>query len=305
MKKAAEILVIDDEVEMLSGCSKILKALGHQPLLAQNGHDALNLLREKEVDLILCDLLMPDIDGIDVLKAAKKHRPTTPVIIFTAYGTIDRAVSAMREGAFDFIEKPFEVDYLKVVITKGLNQRNLFLERKNLLSQLKDRYSFDNIIGKSPVMRDVFEMIESVAQSDSNILITGESGTGKELIARSIHARSQRKTNAFVPVNCGAFPENLFEAEIFGYEKGAFTGASHQKIGLLEFANGGTFFLDEVCEFPLTLQTKLLRVLQDRQLRRLGGNVLSQIDVRVISATNRDLQEALSSSQIRDDFYYR
>jgi DNA-binding NtrC family response regulator len=305
MKKSARILVVDDEAEMLSGCAKILKALGHQTLLAQNGVTAQKLLQEEELDLVLCDLLMPDIDGIDVLRSAQKYTPNTPVVIFTAYGTIDRAVAAMKEGAFDFIEKPFEADYLKVVITKGLHQRNLFLERKNLLSQLKDRYSFDNIIGKSSVMRKVFEMVESVAQSDSNILITGESGTGKELIARSIHARSSRKTNAFVPVNCGAFPENLFEAELFGYEKGAFTGATQQKIGLLEFANGGTFFLDEVCEFPLTLQTKLLRVLQDNQLRHIGGNELIQIDVRLISATNRHLPEALSNGQIRDDFYYR
>ncbi|UCF65855.1 MAG: sigma-54-dependent Fis family transcriptional regulator [bacterium] len=305
MSKNSRILVVDDEEEMLSGCAKILKALGHHPLLAQNGHDAISLLQEEEMDLILCDLLMPDIDGMDILRSAQKYKPATPVIIFTAYGTIDRAVSAMKEGAFDFIEKPFEVNYLKVVIAKGLNQRNLFIERKNLLSQLKDRFSFDNIVGKSSAMRSVFEMIESVAQSESNVLITGESGTGKELIARSIHARSLRKTKAFVPVNCGAFPENLFEAEIFGYEKGAFTGAIHQKIGLLEFADGGTFFLDEVCEFPLTLQTKLLRVLQDKQLRRIGGNELIQINVRLISATNRNVQEALSNGQIRDDFYYR
>ncbi|MCK4895018.1 MAG: sigma-54-dependent Fis family transcriptional regulator, partial [Calditrichia bacterium] len=162
MKKSARILVVDDEAEMLSGCAKILKAFGHQPFLAQNGETAQKLLQEEELDLVICDLLMPDIDGIDVLKSAQKYTPNTPVIIFTAYGTIDRAVSAMKEGAFDFIEKPFEADYLKVVISKGLHQRNLFLERKNLLSQLKDRYSFDNIIGKSSVMRNVFDMVESV-----------------------------------------------------------------------------------------------------------------------------------------------
>jgi DNA-binding NtrC family response regulator len=211
----------------------------------------------------------------------------------------------MKAGAFDFIEKPFEADYLKIIIEKGLHQRNLICERNNLLNQLEDKFSFDNIIGKSSIMRNVFEMVDKVAKSDTNILVTGESGTGKELIARSIHARSERKTNPFVPVNCGAFPENLFEAELFGYEKGAFTGATSRKEGLLEFANGGTFFLDEVCELPTTLQTKLLRVLEDRQLRHLGGNALIQTDVRLISATNRDLQNALAEGQIRDDFYYR
>lgn len=305
MKKPVRILVIDDEPEMLNGCSKILRALGYQPFPLQDGDMALRLLQEESFELVLCDLFMPETDGMQILLAARKFAPLTPIIIFTAYGTIDRAVSAMREGAFDFIQKPFDADHLKIVLEKGLQQRRLLLERNNLLDQLKDRYSFDNIIGKSAAMRNVFEMVEGVAQSDTNILITGESGTGKELIARSIHARSKRKTNAFVPVNCGAFPENLFEAELFGYEKGAFTGATHPKMGLLEYANEGTFFLDEVCELPLVLQTKLLRVLQDQQLRHIGGNELLQINIRLISATNHDLQKALDCGKIREDFYYR
>ena len=305
MKISGRILIVDDEPEMLSGCSKILRALGYQPFPIQNGDMAIQLLQEDEFDLILCDLLMPGVDGMDVLKSAQKYTPHTPIIIFTAYGTIDRAVLAMKEGAFDFIEKPFETDHLKIILEKALHQRNLLRERENLLKQLEDKYSFDNIIGKSAAMRKVFEMVESVSLSDANILITGESGTGKELIARSIHARSQRKTKPFVPVNCGAFPENLFEAELFGYEKGAFTGANKRKIGLLEFADGGTFFLDEVCELPLVLQTKLLRVLQNQKLRHIGGNELIQINIRLISATNRNIQNALSEGQIRDDFYYR
>jgi len=186
-----------------------------------------------------------------------------------------------------------------------LRQRNLFRERINLLKQLDHKYHFDNIIGKSLVMRNVFDMIENVSNSEANILITGESGTGKELIARSIHARSRRKTKAFVPVNCGAFPENLFEAELFGYEKGAFTGASHKKVGLIEFADGGTFFLDEVCELPGNLQIKLLRTLQDQKLRRVGGNDLIQVDVRLISATNQNIELALKQETLRKDFYYR
>ncbi|MBU0558850.1 MAG: sigma-54 dependent transcriptional regulator [Bacteroidetes bacterium] len=305
MNATAKILIVDDEPEMLSGCAKIIRSLGYQPFPIQDGSLAIKLIKEDEFDIILCDLLMPEIDGMQVLKAIQTYAPLTPVIVFTAYGTIDRVVNAMKIGAFDFIEKPFETDYLKVVLQKGLEQRNLFLERANLIHLLEDKYSFENIIGQSPAMRRVFEMVESVAQSDANVLITGESGTGKELIARSIHARSKRRTKSFVPVNCGAFPENLFEAELFGYEKGAFTGATQNKIGLLEFATNGTFFLDEVCEFPLNLQTKLLRVLQDQQLRHLGGNELIQTNVRLISATNRNMQQALSNGIMREDFYYR
>ncbi len=305
MKNAARILVIDDEPEMLSGCSKILRALGYTPFPIQNGNHAIQLLQEEQFDLVLCDLLMPEPDGMQILQSVKKYAPNTPLIIFTAYGTINRVVAAMKEGAFDFIEKPFDADHLKVVIEKGLNQRELFCERNNLINQLEKKYSFDNIIGKSDKMQKVFEMVESVSKTDANVLITGESGTGKELIARSIHARSPRRTQSFVPVNCGAFPENLFEAELFGYEKGAFTGATQSKIGLLEYASSGSFFLDEVCELSQTLQAKLLRVLQDQQLRHIGGNELIQIDIRLISATNRDLEVALSNGQIRDDFFYR
>jgi DNA-binding NtrC family response regulator len=305
MEHTARILIVDDEPEMLNACSKILKAIGHQPFPIQNGKLAIQLLQEEKYDLVLCDLLMPDTDGIQVLRAVQKYMPNVPVIIFTAYGTIDRAVSVMREGAFDFIEKPFEAEHLKIILEKGLHQQNLMRERDNLLSQLHDKYSFDNIIGKSMAMQNVFSMVESVTLSDTNILITGESGTGKELIARSIHTRSQRKMKPFVPVNCAAFPENLFEAELFGYEKGAFTGATKSKIGLLEYGHTGTVFLDEVCELPTTLQTKLLRVLQNQQLRHIGGNELIQIDVRLLSATNRDLQNALQEGQIREDFYYR
>jgi len=305
MRYNSRILIVDDEPDMLSACSKILKALGYQSVSVQSGDQAIQIIQEDEYDVVLCDLLMPDTDGVKVLKAVQKYLPETPVIIFTAYGTIDRAVSVMKEGAFDFLEKPFEADHLKIILDKALKQRSLIRERDNLLSQLETKYNFDNIIGKSAVMKRVFNMVESVALSDSNVLISGESGTGKELIARSIHSRSKRKTKPFVPVNCSAFPENLFEAELFGYEKGAFTGAIKSKIGLLEYAHTGTVFLDEVCELPTTLQTKLLRVLQNQQLRHIGGNELIQIDVRLLSATNRDLQNALHNGLIREDFYYR
>jgi DNA-binding NtrC family response regulator len=305
MDKKAKILVIDDEEDMLSGCRKILEAHGHSPVTVSNGKRALQILSSEDFDIILCDLLMPEVDGMQILDHVQKNYPATPVVIFSAYGTIDRAVSAMKAGAFDFIEKPFDTQHVNLVIEKALRQRNLFKERNNLIEQLQDKYGFDNIVGKSPAMKEVFDLIKDVSKSDANILITGESGTGKELIARSIHAHSQRKAKPFVPVNCGAFPENLFEAELFGYEKGAFTGASQRKIGLLEYSDEGTFFLDEVCELQTTLQAKLLRTLQDRQLRRVGGNELIQIDIRLISATNRDLKKALSSGDLREDFYYR
>ncbi len=305
MNRKSRILIIDDEPDMLSACAKIITLLGNEPVPISDPKEAIKFLEKEEFDLIFCDLLMPDHDGMEILEICQKLAPNTPVIIFSAYGTIDRAVAAMKAGAFDFIEKPFEANNLKILIEKGLRQRNLFRERVNLLKQLEDKYHFDNIIGKSLVMRNVFEMIENVSKTDANILITGESGTGKELIARSIHARSRRKTKAFVPVNCGAFPENLFEAELFGYEKGAFTGAAHRKIGLVEFADGGTFFLDEVCELPANLQIKLLRTLQDQMLRRVGGNDLIQVDIRLISATNQNIEQALREETLRTDFYYR
>lgn len=305
MNNKSRILIIDDEPDMLSACAKIISVLGNDPVPVSDLKGALKFLEKEEFDLIFCDLLMPEHDGMAVLEICQKLAPSTPVIIFSAYGTIDRAVIAMKAGAFDFIEKPFDASNLKILIEKGLRQRNLFRERVSLLKQLEEKYHFDNIIGKSLVMRNVFEMIENVSKSDANILITGESGTGKELIARSIHARSHRKIKAFVPVNCGAFPENLFEAELFGYEKGAFTGAVHRKIGLIEFADGGTFFLDEVCELPANLQIKLLRTLQDQMLRRVGGNDLIQVDIRLISATNQNIDQALNEETLRKDFYYR
>jgi len=305
MKRKLQILIIDDEPEMLSGCEQIVSLLGAEPIPFSQSRKAIKFLEENEPDLIFCDLLMPDFDGMQMLEICQKLVPNSPVIIFSAYGTIDRAVAAMKLGAFDFLEKPFNIDAMKIIIEKGQKQRALLTERVHLLKLLEDKYRFDNIIGKSLAMREIFELIESISNSDVNILITGESGTGKELIARSIHARSKRHNNAFVPVNCGALPENLFEAELFGYEKGSFTGALHNKIGLLEYADGGTFFLDEVCELPLNLQTKLLRTLQDQKLRHVGGNELIQVNVRIISATNRNVQQLLQNESLRKDFYYR
>ena len=305
MNNKLKILVIDDEPDMLKGFAKLLEAQGHKPFPVSNAVSAARILEEGQIDIVFTDLLMPEIDGLQVLELVQKNNPSIPVIIFSAYGTIDRAVLAMKAGAFDFIEKPFDAERISMVISKAVNHMNLYNERNNLLNQLEEKFRFDNIIGNSPAIRSVFEMVEDVAKSEANILITGESGTGKELIARSIHAHSSRKTKPFVPVNCGAFPENLFEAEIFGYEKGAFTGANKRKQGLLEYANGGTFFMDEVCELPMPLQTKLLRSIQDKQIRHIGGNELIQVDVRIISATNENIRTALSSQKLREDLYYR
>lgn len=305
MKSNIRVLVIDDEVDMLSGFRKILEVQGYKPITTSSGQEAMRLLKQEEFDIVLTDLLMPDLDGMQILETIRSNSPGTPVIIFSAYGTVDRAVTAMRAGAFDFLEKPFDTEHINIVLEKAIRQRSLYQERNNLIKQLEDKFKFDNIVGKSMEMKKVFEMIEHVASSDANILITGESGTGKELIARSIHAHSERRTKPFVPVNCGAFPENLFEAELFGYEKGSFTGASKKKIGLLEYADGGTFFMDEVCELQPALQAKLLRTLQDRQLRHIGGNELIHVDVRLISATNQNLKKALSEGRLREDLYYR
>lgn len=305
MSEKNKILVIDDELEMLLSCKNMLTAFGYNTIGTTDGDECIALIKNEKFDLLLCDLLMPGKDGLEIMKEAHSICPDLPVIIFSAYGTIDRAVTCMKTGAIDFLEKPFDGEHLNILIKKALKFSALESERKNLLKQLEEKYKFENIIGESPVMKNFFRTIASVAESQANILITGESGTGKELVARSIHARSNRQAKPFVPVNCGALPENLFEAELFGYEKGAFTDASKQKIGLIEFANSGTFFLDEVCELPLPMQTKLLRVIQDEKIRRLGGNDLYDIDVRWISATNKNVDEYMQKGLLREDLYYR
>lgn len=300
-----KILVIDDEPDMLSGFQIMLSAMGFETVLINNGEEAYSNLVNDEFDLIFTDLLMPNVDGMDIVKAAQTSAPNTPVIIFSAYGTIERIVEAIKLGAFDFLEKPIDTERLKLVIEKGLRQRQLFKEKENLLHQLENKFSFGNIVTRSDSMKKIFEVIENISQTDANVLITGESGTGKELIARSIHAHSNRNTKPFVAVNCGALPENLFESELFGFERGAFTGAIQKKIGLLEYANTGTFFMDEVCEMIPSLQVKLLRVLQEHNLRRVGGTELIKVNFRIISATNRDIEKVLAEEKLRKDFYYR
>lgn len=300
-----KILVIDDEIEMLNGVKKLLTLSGFDCVTSQDGNKAISLLNDFNFDLVISDLFMPDISGNQIIEQIKKNHPEIPIIIFTAFGTVERAVEAMKLGAYDFIEKPFDSQHLIMKIKRAVELKTLKSEKENLISQLQDKYSFQNIIAKSQAMKNVFDIVEQVAPVDANVLITGESGTGKELIARAIHVLSQRKAGPFVPVNCGAFPENLFESELFGYEKGAFTGAANRKIGFLEYASSGTFFMDEVFEMPAHIQAKLLRALQERKLTRVGGNNLIDFNVRIIAATNKDVQKAIENGELREDFYFR
>ncbi len=294
-----EILVIDDEKEMLVSYEKILTRQGFTVHPMQDARAALQFLREDHnISLIICDLKMPVMDGMDLLGEIKKLHPYLPVIMVTGYGTLELAIEAVKNGAFDFIEKPFSSKKLLTSIQNALNQI-----APSPKSPTED--TFDNIVGKSQAMKDVFEMIQKVSYGNANILITGESGTGKELVARSIHKHSLRRNQPIIPINCGALPENLFESELFGYEKGAFTGAFQAKPGLVELANGGTLFLDEVCELPLQLQVKLLRTLEDRTIRRIGGKEEIPVDIRVVSATNRDPEQSIREGILREDFFYR
>lgn len=300
-----KVLVIDDELDMLLGVEKLLTASGIKSFSSSNGTKALLVAEHENIDVILCDLFMPEMDGLQLIKNMKLLKPNVPIIIFSAFGTVERAVEAMKIGAYNFIEKPFNTEYLLLLIKRAYEQKKVIEENNNLLINWDSEFNFQNIISRSSKMKKVFELISRVAPTDENVLITGESGTGKELVARAIHNLSKRKTEPFVPINCSALPENLFESELFGYEKNAFTGAEKQKTGLLEYTDKGSFFLDEVFEMPLSIQVKMLRVLQDKKFRRIGGKKLIETDVRFISASNKKIDEALSDKKLREDFYYR
>jgi len=301
----ARVLVVDDEPEMCQTCRKILARHGHQLWLAENGETGLQKLREFPIDLAIIDLRLPDMDGLEVLRQAKKINPDIIAIMITAHGTVDTAIEAVREGAFDYLLKPFSMAELEVTTQRGLNHRRLVQENRELQGQLSSIKPFADIVASSPQMQKVLETIRKVATHDANILLRGESGTGKELAARAVHNASRRSNCPFVPIDCAAMPENLLESEMFGYEKGAFTGAVSTKRGLLETAADGTVFMDEIGELPLTMQSKLLRVLQDRKFRRLGGTELLTTDFRLIAATNRNLQEMVKDGSFREDLYYR
>ncbi len=301
----ARILIVDDEGDMVENCARVLSRAGHHCLTTTDSTEAATMLESEQVDLLLTDLKMPGIDGLELLRRAHEGDPTLPVIVITAFATVESAVAAVKEGAFDYLPKTFTVDQLRVAVDRALRQHELQVENRNLRAQLKDVLGLDNIIGSSPAMARVFELVRKAARSEANILVLGDSGTGKELIARGIHANSPRAGRAFIPVDCASLPENLLESELFGHEKGAFTGAVRSKPGLIELAHQGTLFLDEIAELPVGLQVKLLRALQEREIRRVGGTTQIAVDVRVVSATNRNLRDAMVNGQFREELYYR
>ena len=300
-----KILVVDDERSMRDFLSIMLKKSGYDVATAVDGEEADKILHKDIFDLVITDLKMPKVDGLQVLKTVKELSPDTVVIVITAFASTETTVEAMKEGAYDYITKPFQNDEMKIRIKKALEKRRLSAENILLKKELKDRAVFDNIIGKSEKMQKVFELVRKVSDSMSNILIYGESGTGKELIARAIHFNSRKKDKPFVTINCGALPEGLLESELFGHMKGSFTGAVFNKEGLFEVANGGTIFLDEVGETSPAIQVKLLRVLQDKEFKRVGGTKDIKVDIRIITATNRDLSKAVAEGKFREDLYYR
>ena len=299
------VLVVDDTLGIREALEKILQKEGYRVLTAADGEEAVRLLQKHDVALLLTDLKMPGIDGAELLKIAKTISPEIEVVLITGHGTIDVAVEVMKEGAFDFIQKPFNKMTVVKVVRKAIEKRALVLENKNLYERLRDIQEADQVIGKSPAMRKVMEMVEQVAPSTATVLITGESGVGKEVIARALHMMSPRRDKKFVKVSCAALPETLLEAELFGYERGAFTGAISKREGRFELAHGGTLFLDEVGDINPAIQVKLLRVLQSGEFERLGGSTTFVADVRLIAATNASLKKLVEKKRFREDLYYR
>jgi DNA-binding NtrC family response regulator len=298
-------LIVDDEPDMVENCVRALERADYRCVGTSDPRRALELLETERPDVLLTDLKMPEIDGMALLHRAHELDAALPVIVITAFATIESAVAAVREGAFDYLPKNFSVEQLRMSVERALRHRSLQVENRNLRGQLQQTLGFENIIGTSPAIRQVFELVKKAARSDANILVLGESGTGKELIARAIHANSPRAQQPFMPVDCAALPEQLLESELFGHEKGSFTGAVGRKHGLMEVAHRGTLFLDEIGDLPTTLQVKLLRALQERQIRRVGGTSLIDVDVRLVSATNRNLRDPGAAHQFREELFYR
>jgi two-component system NtrC family response regulator len=299
------ILIVDDEKNYLVVLEALLSAEGYEIITADNARNALRLIEESDLDLVLTDMKMPGMSGMDLLVESKRRKPEVPVIMMTAYGTIEMAVEAMKKQAYDYITKPFQNEELKLTIKKALENYRLVKENRRLSEALSERHRYRNIIGKSRPMLQVYDLIDKVAQSKASVLVTGPSGTGKELIAKAIHYEGPRRDRPFISVNCGALTETLLESELFGHEKGAFTGAVALKKGRFELADGGTLFLDEVGDMPPPLQVKLLRVLQEMEFERVGGTKTLKVDVRVLSASNRNLKEDVSGGLFREDLYYR
>lgn len=306
MDDSKSILIVDDEANIRRVLDAVFTKDGYRVLTAENGRKALDIIStEPNLDVLLCDLIMPDLNGIEVLKSAREINPFLSVVMITAHGTIKTAVDAMRFGAFDYITKPFDMDEIKLIVRNALERRRLLAENTELKQELRSHYKFDEIIGSSGKMQEVYKIIERVANSNATVLIRGESGTGKELVARAIHFNSPRSAKPFIAVSCAALPETLLESELFGHEKGAFTGAAGQKAGRFELANQGTLFLDEIADVSLAMQVKLLRVLQERKFERIGGTKTLNMDVRLIAATNRNLEDDVAAGGFREDLYYR
>ena len=301
----ARILVVDDEQSMREFLEIFLRREGYDVRTASDVDTAIAHLESDEIDLTITDMQMPGKTGLDLILAAREVSPETVMIVVTAFGTTDSAIAAMKEGAYDYLTKPFKVDELRIVIEKGLEKKILAIENRRLKQELRSQSRDRNLIGHSRAMQAVYDLIAQVAETKTNVLVSGESGTGKELVARAIHNQSGRHDEPFVAINCGAIPENLLESELFGHVKGAFTGAVQTKEGLFETASGGTLFLDEIGELSQPLQVKLLRALQEKSIRRVGDTVDRKVDVRIVSATNRRLEDEVAAGRFREDVYYR
>jgi len=303
----AKVLLIDDEVTMVQMVTELLRHEGHEVFPFSNYNAAVATLESERPELVITDLYLDSTrtHGLEILQKARALNPPATVIVITAYATIETAVDAMKKGAFDYLEKPFKVDDLRLCVRRALTYNDAISENIYLKKQLKKKYQFNQLIGNSPQMHEVFKMIERVTDTDSTILILGESGTGKELVARALHFNSRRQFAPFIPINCSALPENLLESELFGHCKGAFTGAINDKKGLFQEADGGTIFLDEIGSMPPVLQSRLLRVLQEREVRRVGDNIATSVNVRVLSATNEPLEKKIKEGHFREDLFYR
>lgn len=301
----AKILIVDDELSIVEILKTLLKKGGHSVTSSVDGNEALKLLKENVFDLMITDVRLPGMDGISLLPKAKELQSHLAVIVMTAYADVENAVLAMKNGAFDYVTKPFKFDELMLTIERALSYETALAENKVLKTTLHTKYHFNFIVGDSDPMLEIYRLIEKIARTNSTVLVLGESGTGKELIAKALHDSSSRSENAFIKVNCAAMPETLLESELFGYVKGAFTGANANKKGLFETADNGTIFLDEIGSIPLSMQMKLLRVLQEKEIRRVGGTEDLSVDVRVIAATNENLEEKIAKNEFREDLYFR
>jgi two-component system response regulator AtoC len=305
MMRKTKLLIVDDEDIVRESLRDWLSSVGYKVLTAKNGEQALRIIKQKSIKIMIADLIMPGMNGIELMKKARNMVPTISTVIITAHGTIQTAITAMREGAYDYIEKPFCPEKVELIIRNLVEHHNLIEENISLRQKVEDRHNFEGIIAKSPRMTKIFELIKTVAPTNTTILITGESGTGKEVVARAIHHQSQRHSKPFIVTSCAALPETLLESELFGYEKGSFTGAVERRKGKFEAADKGTLFLDEIGEIDANTQVHLLRALEEKKITRIGSNEEIQVDVRIIAATNKNLRTLIEQEKFREDLYYR